>query len=89
MIEETAMPQRIKEMASFRSRLRQLMLNRSAELGQPISQTKVANESGVSLPTVQRWFDPDYTFNRVDADTVKGLTSFFGCKFEDLIEIVD
>lgn len=78
-----------KDMASFRSHLRQLMLNKSAKIGKPLSQKTVADTAGVSLATVQRWFDPAYTFNRVDADTVKGLTKFFECKFEDLIEIVE
>jgi DNA-binding Xre family transcriptional regulator len=89
MIEETAAPQGIKNMASFRSNLRQLMLNKSAKLGKPLSQKALSKTTGVSTATVQRWFDPDYTFDRVDADTVRALTKFFNCKMDDLIEIVD
>lgn len=89
MIEETAALQEVKDMASFRSRLKQLMLDTSAKRGESISQTKVAKATGVSLATVQRWYDPEYKFNRVDADTLKGLTKFFKCKMDDLIEIVD
>ncbi len=89
MLEGTASHEGMKEMARFRSRLRQLMLTKSVEVGKPISQTEVADEAKVSFSTVQRWHKPEYTFDRIDADTLSGLLTYFNCKFEDLIEIVD
>lgn len=74
-------------MARFKSRIAQLMLKRSAEEGRRISQTEVAKESGVSLPTIQRWYDG--TFARIDAETLYALLDYFDCKFEDLIERVE
>lgn len=75
-------------MAAFRSRLRQLMLEQGVKTNRQISQSEVSRQTGVSLPTIQRWYDPEYTFNRVDADTVYCLLDYFECKFEDLIERV-
>ncbi len=89
MIHGNAAPQRAKDMARFRSRLRQLMLAKSLEAGEHISQTTVAEKAEVSFSTVQRWHKPEYKFDRIDADTLKGLLTYFECKFEDLIEIVD
>lgn len=87
MIAEATSIQRSGVMASFRSRLKHLMLQKSMELGSPISQTKVAKDTGVSLATIQRWYDG--TFNRIDADTLYNLLDYFGCKFEDLIQRVN
>ena len=89
MLEKLAALQGTRDMASFRSRLKQLMLGRSLQVGEQLSQTEVARGSGVSLPTIQRWYDPKYTFNRVDADTLYSLLDYFHCNFEDLIERVD
>lgn len=88
MIEETAAPQGIKDMASFRSNLQQLMLNKSAKTGKPISQKQVSDKAEVPIATVRRWYNPKYTFSRVDADTVQALTKYFNCKMDELIEIV-
>jgi transcriptional regulator with XRE-family HTH domain len=79
---------RTTDMAAFRSRLRQLMLERSLREGKQLSQSEVARESRVPLPTIQRWYDPDYTFNRLDADNAKRLKEYFGCAIDDLVEIV-
>lgn len=89
MLEETTMHRETKDMARFRSRLRQLMLQKSLAENKPISQTEVAEEAKVSFSTVQRWHKPEYTFDRIDADTLAGLLKYFNCKFEDLIEVVD
>ncbi len=78
-----------KDMAFFRSRLRQLMLAKSLEDGQQITQTEVADQAKVSFSTIQRLYKPDYTFDSINADTLAGLLRYFNCKFEDLIEVVD
>ena len=89
MLREASVSTRSQEMASFRPRLKQLILERSLKDGKQLSQSEVARASGVSLATVQRWYKDDYTVDRVDADTLYGLLDYFGCKFEDLIERVD
>lgn len=73
-------------MASFRSHLRHLVLERSLRVGQNIPLTEIAEATGISWSTLQKWHDPTYTFTRVDADTLYGLLEYFGCKFEDLLE---
>lgn len=79
--------QRIGEMASFRSRLKPLLLERSLKQGKQISQSEVARETQLSFATIQRWYDGE--FDRIDAKTLYPLLDYFGCKFEDLIERVD
>lgn len=71
--------------ASFRSHLKKLMLEKSLRDGVQLSQTRVAKDSGVSLPTVQRWYNGG--FDRIDADTVKRLMSYFDCTLTELIEV--
>ena len=73
-------------MTSFRPRLKQLMLRRSLEIGRPLTQTQVAEEAGVSLATVQRWYRDGVRFERIDAETFYALLDYFNCTFEDLIE---
>lgn len=87
-MEQTALLQG-QQMASFRSNLKQLMFNKSAEDGKRITQTDVAREAGVSFATVQRLYDDTSTFKRVDADTLYGLRDYFKCSFDDLLERVD
>ncbi len=88
MMNQTGDIQRASSVASFRSRLRQRILEKSVRDGRQISQSEVARSAKISLPTVQRWYDPEYTFNRVDADTLYSLMDYFGCTFEELIERV-
>lgn len=73
-------------MARFRTRLKQLMLDKSAKLGEQLSQRDLAEQSGISLATVSRLYTRE--FDRIDADTLSSLLTYFDCKFEDLIEIV-
>lgn len=88
MIEEARNRPRTRGMTSFRPRLKQLMLKRSLEVGKQLTQTEVAEEAGVSLATVQRWYRDGATFDRIDAETFYALLDYFDCRFEDLIERV-
>jgi transcriptional regulator with XRE-family HTH domain len=63
------------------------MLDYGAKNGEPLSQTRLAEESGVSLPTVQRWYAGG--FDRIDANTVHRLTAYFGCTLAELIEVTE
>jgi transcriptional regulator with XRE-family HTH domain len=86
MIRETSAPVGLS-MASFRSRLKPLLLERSAREGRVISQSEVARETGLSFATIQRLYDGN--FDRIDAKTLYGLLDYFGCTFDELIERVN
>lgn len=87
MIMETVAPQRIDTMASFRSRLKQLMLERSAKEGKLLTQKELEASTHVPYATIQRWYDGE--FDRIDAKILYPLLDYFDCKFEDLIERVE
>lgn len=72
--------------AKFVPQIKKLMLKKSVELGYPLTQRELADEAGVSLPTVSRWYNGD--FDRIDAETVVRLMGYFQCTFSELIEIV-
>jgi transcriptional regulator with XRE-family HTH domain len=74
-------------MARFRARIEQLTLQKSAERGSRISQKELAEESGVPLPTLTRWYNKE--FERIDADTVLKLKKYFGCTLDELIEVIE
>ena len=80
------MTQGIATKARFRSRLKQLMLDTSAQRGEPISQRQLAKEADISLSTVSRWYRDDNIVS-LDADTLVKFMDYFQCKFEDLVEI--
>ncbi len=87
MIMETVTSQKVIEMASFRSRLKPLLLERSVKEGKQISQSELARQTHVPFATIQRWYDGE--FDRIDAKILYPLLDYFECKFEDLIERVD
>lgn len=70
-------------MPRFRSNLKQLMLKKSVELGEPLNQSKVAEHTGLSLPTIGRWYKDDV--DRLEAGTIAKLCDFLGCTFEELV----
>lgn len=86
---ETVALQGVNDMASFRSRLKQLMWERSVKEGKVLTQKDV--EAGAEVPyhTIQRWYDDEKKFDRIDAKILYPLMDYFGCKFEDLIERVE
>lgn len=73
--------------ARFRANLKQLILNKGAQRGAPLTQREVAEESGVSLATISRWYRGE--IDRIDADTVLRLTRYFACSINELIEVVE
>lgn len=75
--------------AKFRSRLRQLMLERSAKEGRLLTQKDVEAGSQVPYHTIQRWYDNDEPFERIDAKVLYPLLDYFECGFDDLIERVE
>lgn len=74
-------------MPMFKTNLRELMLKKSVELGYALNRSQVAEATGLSLPTISRWYDG--RVERIEAPTIAKLKEFFGCKFEDLVEYED
>lgn len=70
-------------MAVFNTHLKALLLKKSAADGRLITQTEVAEQTGLSLPTISRWHKGKV--DRIEATTVKPLIEFFGCTFADLV----
>ena len=75
-----------KVMPRFRTHLKQLLLKKSVTVGEPLSQRQVAQATGLSLPTISRWYRDD--IDRLEPATVGKLLDYLGCKFEDLVEFV-
>ena len=70
---------------TFRTNLKQLVLNKAAQVGHTISQREVAEQTGLSLPAINRWFSGKV--DRVEPDTVGKLTTYLGCEMTDLISL--
>ena len=74
-------------MAKFKTNLKALMLNKSAVIGEPLTQKEIAEATGLSIPAVARWYHNDV--DRLEPNSVSALMKYFGCKFEELVEVVD
>lgn len=73
-------------MPYFKTNLKQLMLQKSVELQRPLNRSDIAEETGLSLPTISRWYNGKV--DRVEANTIKALADFFSCDFNELVEYV-
>jgi DNA-binding Xre family transcriptional regulator len=78
--------QETKLMAHFRSNLKQLMLKKSVELDRSLNRSDVATATGLSLPTVSRWYKGRVEI--VESNTVEKLIGFLGCTYNELVEYV-
>jgi DNA-binding Xre family transcriptional regulator len=78
--------QGITQMSYFKTNLKQLMLKKSVELGQPLNRSDIAEATGLSLPTISRWYKGEV--KTVESDTIGALMKFFNCDFIDLVEYV-
>lgn len=74
-------------MAKFKTNLKALMLRRAAELGEPITQKEIAEATGLSLPTIGRWYKSD--IDRIEPNTISALTKYFNVTLSDLVEVID
>lgn len=70
-------------MSGFKSHLKELMLKKSVKIGDRLTQQEVADATGLSLPTIGRWYRGEV--DRIEKDTVLKLMKYFDCAFEDLI----
>jgi DNA-binding Xre family transcriptional regulator len=74
-------------MAGFKSHLKELMLKKSVKMGDRLTQQEVADATGLSLPTIGRWYRGEV--DRIEKDTVSKFMKYFDCAFEDLISFED
>jgi putative transcriptional regulator len=72
------------DMAKVVSKVRQLRMNRSAELGRPVSIEEVATATGIARPTLSR-IELNQT-ERIDFDTIKKLCAYFGVGVGEVLE---
>lgn len=72
-------------MAVFKTNLKPLMLQKSVELGYALTQKEVAEATGLSLPTLSRWYKGE--IDRLEAETAAQLMKYFGCDFSDLVRL--
>lgn len=77
----------IQSVAKFQTHLKTLMLAKSVELGYPLTQKELAQETGLSLPTISRWYKSDV--DRLEPETAARLMGYFRIKLSDLVEVVD
>lgn len=70
-------------MARFKVHLKRLMLEKSLNEERRITQNEVAEATGLSLPTIARWYKDDV--QRIEPDTVAKLMEYFGCSYDDLV----
>lgn len=71
--------------AKFVVHLPELMRKRGIAEQRIITQLVVAQETGLSYPTIQRWHKG--SVRRIEAETVAALTAYFKCRMSDLVEI--
>lgn len=76
----------INTMAKFQIQLKQLLLNEAAKRGEPISQRRLAEETGLDLMTISRWYRDDVS--RIEPGTLDKLMRYFGVGFDELVKIV-
>lgn len=87
MIDAILATQDETEMIAFRSRLKELMLQKSVELNKQITKSELSRQTGVPVTTIQRWYEGE--FDQISAKALYPLLDFFKCDFNDLIERVE
>jgi DNA-binding Xre family transcriptional regulator len=70
-------------MSGFKTHLKTLMMKRGLERGEPITQKQIAQATGISQPTLSRWYQG--SVDRLEFDTVAKLMRYFNCELSDLI----
>lgn len=73
-------------MARFHSQLKQVMLDHSAKTGEPLSQRRLAKETGIALSTISRWYRDD-NIATIDPGTLSKLMNYFEVPFDKLVYI--
>lgn len=71
----------------FKSKLKQLVLEKSAREGQRITQRDVARACQLQEVTIHNWMQ-DKLMPRIDAHTVDALCRYLGIRWNELVEFV-
>lgn len=71
-------------MPAFKTNLKRLMLEKSVQVGYPLTQKEVAEATGLSIPAISRWYAG--SVERIEASTVGPLLRYFDCSLSDLVE---
>jgi hypothetical protein len=71
----------------FKTHLKTLMLKKSVEVGDALTQKRVAADTGLSYPAISRWHSGEV--DRLEADSTQRLMKYFNCGLCDLVEIVE
>lgn len=71
-------------MPKFKTNLRPLMLQKSVALGYSLTQKEVAEATGLSVPTIARWYQGEV--DRIEITTVAPLINYLGCDFQELVQ---
>lgn len=69
----------------FKTHLKSLILKKGHETGEPITQKQISEATGISQPTLSRWYQGQV--DRLEYDTVEKLMVYFGCDLGDLITV--
>lgn len=71
--------------AKFKTKLQDLMRAKSLERGELLTQSELARATALSFPTIHRLHRGQV--ERLEAETIRRLTTYFDCKVGDLIEV--
>lgn len=71
--------------AIFKTHLKTLVLNKAAAEGEPITQTEIQKATGLSFPTIARWYDGE--LDRIEADAIARLMNWLQCSMTDLVTV--
>ena len=72
-------------MKGFKTHLEELIIKRTKETGERVTQRQIQAATGISQPTISRWYQG--TIDRLDYDTVRKLMAYFKCEFAELVSI--
>jgi DNA-binding Xre family transcriptional regulator len=72
----------------WKSKVGQLLLQKSAKVGRKIEQQELAQEIGVEENTVSRWVR-GIPMTTINAHTVQAYCKYFDVEFWDVVELVD
>lgn len=68
----------------FRSRLGQIMLEKSAEAGRRITAQEISEATGITESTLSKWVNGE-PMRQVRAEVVDALCNYFGISMTELI----
>lgn len=76
-----------KNRPQVKNRFLELLAIKSREAGRRISRAEIAQETGVSISSIQNWAYNKIT--RFDGDQIAAFCQYFGCTVDELIIVGD